>query len=295
MNTTSISIIEGLAPITGRYDGFVIDLWGVLHDGVRVYDHAVELLEQLKATGKPVCLLSNTPRPEAGAIERMAGIGLTPDLYDHMVTSGQATHDALRQPSDDWHRRLGKTAYVMAPEDEGRAFLNGTGKTYTNDPAKADFILAIGIGHVDEVLSDFTPAMDVGLERGLPMVCANPDLIVNAGGTRLAICAGSFAQYYAEKGGDVDYHGKPHAPIYARCRERIGLGETARLLAMGDSMATDVTGAKRAGLDACLITSGIHLKDLNVQTGQTPNGEALEALAANYTVHPDYALALCRW
>ena len=292
---TPVPIIDGLAPIADQYDAFILDLWGVLHDGVRAYDHAVETLKQLKATGKPVCLLSNVPRREAATISKLDGLGLTADLYDHLVTSGEATHNALKNPPDAWHDKLGGIAYALSPREESEELTVGTGKALTTDPNEADFLLAIGIGHADETLDDYKPALDAGLKRSIPLVCANPDLIVNAGGTRLAICAGSFAQYYAEQGGDVAYHGKPHGPIYERCRERIGLGSDARILAVGDSMATDVTGAKRAGLDACLVTSGIHLRDMGVDDGETPPSEAIARLVERYRLAPDYATALCRW
>ena len=292
---TPVPIIDGLAPITDQYDAFILDLWGVLHDGVRAYDHAVETLKQLKATGKPVCRLSNVPRRESATIRKLDGLGLTTDLYDHLVTSGEATHDALKNPPDAWHDKLGAVAYALSPREESEELTVGTGKKLTGDPDQADFLLAIGIGHADETLEDYKPALDAGLKRSIPLLCANPDLIVNAGGTRLAICAGRFAQYYAEQGGDVAYHGKPHRPIYARCRERIGLGSDARILAVGDSMATDVTGAKRAGLDACLITSGIHLRDMAISAGEKPSEAAIAALAERYQIAPDYATALCRW
>ena len=290
-----VGIIEGLSQVADEYEAFILDLWGVLHDGVRAYDHAVETLKRLKATGKPVCLLSNVPRREAITITRLDSLGLTADLYDHLVTSGEATHNALKNPPDAWHEKLGGIAYALSPREESEELTVGTGKALTTDPNKADFLLAIGIGHADETLEDYKPALDAGLKRSIPLVCANPDLIVNAGGTRLAICAGTFARYYAEQGGDVAYHGKPYGPIYDRCRERLGLRPDARILAVGDSMATDVTGAKRAGLDACLITSGIHLRDFGVGHGEAPTTNAVRALVKRYGVAPDYAAAICRW
>lgn len=286
--------IEGLSRIADRYDGFILDLWGVLHDGIRAYDHAAEALARLRATGKIVCLLSNVPRREAPTVEKLAGMGLTPDLYHHLVTSGEATHDALKNPADDWHRALGERAHALSPRPEAEELLEATGKTLVDDPAEADFLLAIGIGHIDETLDMYRPTLDAGLARGLPLLCANPDLIVNAG-RKLALCAGSFARYYREQGGDVAYHGKPHAPIYRECRRRMNLGESAAILAIGDSMATDVTGARHAGLAACLVTSGIHLGDLGGRFGAPAPAGTLEKLAVRYGLTPDYALPLCRW
>jgi HAD superfamily hydrolase (TIGR01459 family) len=292
---TKCQQITGLSDIAAHYDAFILDLWGVLHDGVRAYDHAVETLIALKQTGKPICLLSNVPRREAPTIERLNSLGLTPDLYDHLVTSGEATHQALKSPVDDWHRALGKQVYALSPREESEELTVDTPKILVDDPAKADFLLAIGIGHADETLADYRPALDVGLSRNLPLLCANPDLIVNAGGDRLAICAGSFAQYYADQGGNVAYHGKPHAPIYQTCRDRLGLDSNSRILAIGDSMATDVTGAKRAGLDACLVTSGIHLRDLADRAGDQAHSMRLISLIGRYEYAPTYAIPLCRW
>ena len=292
---TTCQQIPGLSDIAADYDAFILDLWGVLHDGVRAYDHAVSTLQALKQTGKQVCLLSNVPRREFATVDRLNSLGLLPELYDHLVTSGEATHQALKQPADDWHRRLGTVAYGLSPREEAEELVEGTGKSLADDPADADFMLAIGIGDKSETLEQYQPALDAGLAKGLPLLCANPDLIVNAGGDRLAICAGSFARYYAEQGGDVAYHGKPHAPIYQTCRDRLGLGQQARMLAVGDSMATDVTGAKRAGLDACLVTSGIHLRDLAESAGQPAVPERLSSLIDRYDHTPDYAVALCQW
>ncbi|MEO0393263.1 MAG: TIGR01459 family HAD-type hydrolase [Pseudomonadota bacterium] len=288
-------LIPGLSAVADQYEGFILDLWGVLHDGVQAYEHAVETLQQLKATGKPVCLLSNAPRREAAIVTRLNGLGLTGDLYDHLVTSGEATHQALKNPPDAWHKALGPVCYALSPHPEAEELTAGTNKQLTDDPHQADFLLAIGIGHADETLDDYRPALDAGLARSIPLVCANPDLVVNAGGSRLAICAGAFAQYYQEQGGDVAYHGKPHGPIYDVCRNRLNLPVTAPILAIGDSMATDVTGAKQARFDACLITSGIHLKDVGVSHGTMPDTLAVQGLITRYGVTPDQVTALCKW
>lgn len=291
---TQPKICDGLRDIVDGYDAVILDLWGVLHDGIRIYDHTAEALQQLRAADKQICLLSNVPRrlgPTTTKIERM---GLTPDLYDHLVTSGETTHQALLNPQDDWHRGLGQTAYGLAPRDEALEMLEGTGKELADDVGQADFMLAIGISHVDETLEQYRPALDAGLERGIPMLCANPDLVVNAG-EKLAICAGSFAQYYAENGGDVAYHGKPHAPVYQICQDKLGLGAEAKVLAVGDSFATDLTGAKAAGLDSCLIAGGIHLAQLGGKFGGDVDVKALASLAEKYGLEPNYVLPLCRW
>jgi HAD superfamily hydrolase (TIGR01459 family) len=285
---------EGLEAIASQYDALIIDLWGVLHDGIQAYEHAAGALKRLKEAGVQLCLLSNVPRREAPTVEKLAGMGLTPDLYDHLVTSGEATRKALIDPPDDWHEALGGTVYALAPLENAVEMLEGTARRLTDRPETASFLLAIGTSHVDQTMDDFRPALDAGLARGLPLLCANPDLIVNAG-RKLALCAGSFAAYYREQGGNVAYHGKPHAPIYAECRKRLGLDEEAKVLAVGDSMATDVTGARNAGLAACLITSGIHLDDLGGKFGEAASPQQLTALADKYRLTPQYALPLFRW
>ncbi|MBV6634095.1 MAG: TIGR01459 family HAD-type hydrolase [Alphaproteobacteria bacterium] len=292
--TSEIAIHDGLSGFIDVYDAAILDLWGVLHDGIRAYDHAEDALKRLRAAGKKICLLSNVPRRLGPTRAKLDGLGLTEDLYDHLVTSGEATHQALTNPSDDWHRKLGDAAYPLAPFDEAVEMLEGTGKQPVKSVGDADFLLAIGISDVRETLDDYRPALDAGLARNLPLLCANPDLIVNSG-NRLAICAGTFAKYYQEQGGDVAYHGKPHGPVYDLCREHLGLAADQRILAVGDSFATDLTGAKRAGLDACLVAGGIHLADLGGEFGAPVSAPDVDRLAAKYGLAPDYVVPVCRW
>ena len=286
-------ILPGVAALAGTHDGFVVDLWGVLHDGVAAYPGAVDALSRLRAAGKRIVLLSNSPGRRAGVAARMADLGIVPDLYDDLVTSGETTHTALRERPDDAHRALGTRAYLLGPPRDAGILEGLPGIVRTDDPALADFIVNTGADGIDETADLYDPVLDAGLARDLPMVCANPDLEVMVG-ERMAICAGLIAERYAARGGRVLWHGKPHPGVYARCREILRMPD-ARVMAVGDTLRTDVAGAKAAGFAAALVTGGIHRDELATRDGGPPDPERLAALLARATHGPDAVLARFVW
>ncbi|EWY37501.1 HAD family hydrolase [Skermanella stibiiresistens SB22] len=283
----------GISAVADRYDGYILDLWGVLHNGVEPYAGVIDCLERLKAAGKRVCLLSNAPRRRAGVVAKLEGMGITSGHYDHLMTSGEATHDALADPPDAWHAALGRRCLHIGPPRDQDVF-EGLGLEMVNDPALADFVVNTGIDDFDETIADYDPVLKACAERSLPMVCANPDLVVVVG-TKMAICAGMLAQRYEELGGSVRYHGKPHAPVYKRCFDLLGISDRTRIVAVGDSFRTDVAGANAAGIDALLVTSGIHLEELATAWGEHPDPVKLAAAAAASGHVPRGAIPRFHW
>ena len=167
-------------------------------------------------------------------------------------------------------------AYRAAPYKD---VFEGIGLEMVDDPAEATFVVNTGIDDFDETIADYDPILKACASRSLPMVCANPDLVVVVG-TKMAICAGMLARRYEEFGGSVRYHGKPHAPVYRRCFDLLGIHDRQRIAAVGDSFRTDVAGANAAGIDAVLVTSGIHLEELATAWGEHPDSRKLAAAAA---------------
>ena len=271
------SFHDGIAEIADRYDGYILDLWGVLHDGVRAYPGVADCLRRLKALGKRVCLLSNAPRRVASSEARLVGMGLTPDLWDALMTSGEASHEALRDRPDPWHAALGTRFLHLGPDRDRDVFDSLPGLVQVAAPDQAEFVVNTGIDDFDETLADHEPVLAACAARRLPMLCANPDLVVHVG-EKLVICAGELARRYEELGGDVRYHGKPHAPVYRRCFDLLGGIPPERVLAVGDSLRTDVAGANAAGIDSLLVTGGIHREELGVAAGGHPEPAALAAL-----------------
>jgi HAD superfamily hydrolase (TIGR01459 family) len=249
--------LTGFAPLAIAYEGFVIDLWGVVHDGVRPYPGAADCLARLRAAGRRVALLSNAPRRSALVREALRDMGIADDLYDGVVTSGEATHSMLRDRPDPWWRALGTRLYHLGPERDRTVFAD-LGLEEAGDPGRASFVLNTG---PDDHANPTDPAaFDTVLQAcwasRLPMICANPDLEVIRGGVRV-ICAGALAQRYTAMGGDVRSLGKPDPAIYGPVLDLLGLPRE-RVLAVGDALRTDIAGAAAAGIASAWVLGGIH-------------------------------------
>lgn len=249
--------MSGFGKIAENYDGFIVDLWGVVHDGIKVYPGVIDCLTRLKDAGKKVVFLSNAPRRAAAVARALAAMGVGDDLYHGVMSSGEAVYLGLRDRDDAEFAALGTTLYHLGPKrdrDVFEALDYGEGES----PAAADFILNTG---PDDYLGPDDPSiyeavLQVGLDKGIAMLCANPDLEVIRDGKRI-ICAGLLAAWYVERGGKVVMRGKPDAAIYAPTIAMLGVPRD-RVLAVGDSLRTDIAGAKAAGIDSCWVLSGIH-------------------------------------
>ncbi len=264
--------IAGLSEIAGGYDAFIVDLWGVVHDGVRPYPAALEALARLAA--RPVLLLSNAPRRAASAQGMLRRMGVADDLYTAILTSGEATWLALRDRSDPWFARLGSAVYHLGPQRD-RNVLQGLGLTVVDRPDAAQFV--VNTGPDDDMndpgtLETFVPELQACLAAGLPMICANPDLVVMRDGVRI-LCAGSLARHYQVLGGDVMSLGKPDPAIYAIALGMLGVA-AGRVLAIGDSLHTDIGGAAAAGIDSLWVLGGIHAAALAGDDGRAADEAA---------------------
>lgn len=295
---TAPLFVSGIRTLAECYDTFIVDLWGTLHDGIRAYPGAAEALARLKAKGKRVALLSNAPKRAAVTAAILDSVGIPADLYDVLLTSGEAVHIALRDRPDDWHRRLAGPCWLLgSPRDLG--IFEGLDIEIRDSPAGAGFCVATGTKMPGEQVEDYQPELDQALAAGLPMICANPDIVVPAGDA-LVVCAGAFAQYYESRGGDIYWHGKPHRAIYERLLSALGTLAGApidlgRTIAIGDGMPTDIAGAAEIGVAAALVTGGIHRSALGTGWLGRPRRKALAALAATYGAEPDYALSRFVW
>ena len=286
-------LIGGLEGIAERYDGFILDLWGTIHDGYNPLPGAVACLAELKAQKKRVLILSNAPRRAASAIERMDRIGVPGDLYDGVLTSGESAHLALKARADDWHSALGPRVYLLGPPEDD-SVLEDVPDTRAADLAGADYVLAIGSFERTDTVDDYAAFLAEARERGLPMLCANPDLEVLRGEAP-EICAGAIAARYEEMGGDVCWHGKPYGDIYRQSFALLGIDDPARVLGVGDSLRTDIAGGAAAGIDTLFITGGLEARRLGTQMGETPSQTALEDLLAKAPGRPTYAAPLFSW
>ncbi len=288
-------LLEGFAPLAEAYDGFIVDLWGVVHDGVAPYPGAIETLANLKRLRKRVVLLSNAPRRAEAAAAAMRAMGIGDELYDAILTSGEAVHRALRDRTDPWFARLAPPLYHLGPARDRNVF-DTLGLPEAGAPEEAGFVLNTGPDDhlAGQTLEQFLPLLRRCLAAGLPMICANPDLEVIRGGVRV-LCAGALAEAYAELGGEVRSLGKPDPAIYDTVLALLGLCDRTRVLAVGDSLRTDIAGAKAAGIESAWVIGGIHAAELGAPPEGLPPAAVLEAAVACAGLAPAAALAAFRW
>jgi HAD superfamily hydrolase (TIGR01459 family) len=289
--------LTGLRAIVGLYDVFVIDLWGTLYDGVAPYPGAVRALTRLAAAGKRIALLSNAPRRAALAGEMLTAAGFAPQLYAMLLSSGEATHAALRDRPDRWHARLSGPCWHLGPPRD-RSIFEGLALDVRSTPEGAGFCVVTGTRLNEETVEDYRDELDRALALGLPMICANPDMLVPVGDA-LVVCPGAFAGYYADRGGDVFWHGKPHRSIYdtlfAQLETTGGAVDPARTIAIGDGLQTDILGAANAGVASLLLTGGVHRRELRVDWRGRPDKTALAGLLDAAPARPDYWMTRLVW
>jgi HAD superfamily hydrolase (TIGR01459 family) len=256
-------ILNGLHEIAGDYDALICDVWGVLHDGNHARSAACDALKRFRGAHGPVVLLSNAPRPVSVLEEQFMRFGVPLDCYDAIVTSGVAAREDLALRADG--RRL--PILHIGPERD-RGIFEGLPIDCV-DAERAEVVLCTGPYNDDtETPDDYRESLTDLKRRGLILLCANPDIVVQRGG-RLIYCAGAIARLYEEIGGKVVYYGKPHAAIYeptlAAARKAVARA-IGRPLAVGDGLETDIGGANGVGIDALFIADGIHGEQIPVLT-----------------------------
>lgn len=284
-----VETIAGMAAIAERYDAFVLDIWGVLYDGGPANPGVTPCLAELKRRGKKVLLLSNSPRRLPVLHGRMERIGIPRHLYDEVHSSGEETYLRLRDGAEPL---MAGERYAESGPKRFAGLLDGLPKRRVAIE-EADFLLASGPDKATHTIADYRDFNARGLARGLPMLCANPDLEVIDSGIR-QICAGTIAADYEAQGGIVRRLGKPHGEVYATVKAMLGVADPSRVLAVGDTLWTDVRGAAAAGFDSLLVMSGIH-GDRCRFTGESWDDGALAALLAETGDRPHYAAAWFRW
>ncbi|MFQ5953724.1 MAG: TIGR01459 family HAD-type hydrolase [Kiloniellales bacterium] len=289
----TVTILPGLSAVAGRYDGFILDLWGVLHDGERPLPGVLDGLERLRRRGKRVVILSNAPRRVDAAVARLQEIGIPRRLYDGLMTSGEEAYQHLLRRDDPWYSALGRACLHLGPARD-KGMLDGLELTQVATAAEADFVLNTGTNMDGDSVDQYRPLLRAAHGAGLPMVCANPDLEVLRRGRR-EICAGTLAQCYEALGGEVRWHGKPFPSVYQTCFRLLGIEARERILAVGDSLRTDVAGAANVGIDALLVTGGIHAAELGMEVGGTLSPRALTAACERAGQQPMAAVPGFAW
>ena len=289
----TIPLLRGMADIAADYDALILDLWGVVYDGIEPYAGVIDCLEALRRAEKRVLILSNAPRLAAVAGERLRRTGIGNHLYDRIVTSGDATRRALERRSEPFYAALGAAYYFLGKEDDA-GLLQGLDYERTEALEEAEFLLVTGPRYDSLDLDDYEALLACAAGLKLPLVCANPDLAVIRGGAREP-CAGAFAARYAELGGAVGYQGKPYPGVYEMIFEELGDIDRRRILCVGDGLATDIPGARDAGLDALLVTGGLLADAWGVERTTQPDPDRLQAACNDAGVTPTAAIPVFVW
>lgn len=257
-------LLPGLRSAAHQYEAFILDLWGVIHDGHSAFPHSREALHHLKEAGRTVLLLSNAPRRSHALITQMEGFGIPRDLYTMVMSSGEAVNEALRERTDPAFAALGEKCFHLGPERDRSVFEDVN--VALVPIAEAEFFVNTGPCDLSETVADYEDTLKACADRGLTMICANPDRLVIRQG-KPVVCAGALADRYRDMGGTVVVRGKPDPVIYHRCVEMMG-ANPFRTAVIGDALETDMAGAAAAGLTGIWVTGGIHARELDAGYGK---------------------------
>jgi HAD superfamily hydrolase (TIGR01459 family) len=286
-------ILTSFAPLAERYTAFILDQWGVLHDGLRPYPGVLETLERLHARGQKIVLLSNSGRRAEFSAQRLAEIGFDLSMFDAVVTSGETGWLGFRDRAEAPFTEFGRRC-LLVTRDGDLTVAQGIGLELVEDVADAEFIYLSGVEPPPVVAEDYFPLLDKALARGLPILCTNPDLVA-VSGADLALAPGTLAVRYEEAGGRVAYVGKPHAPVYRACRTALPGIAAGAIVCVGDSIAHDIKGANDAGLASAFVTDGIHAAEFPADVEDAVRLAAVEELARRRGGWPDWVIPSLRW
>lgn len=280
--------------LSQHYDAFIVDLWGVIHDGIATYPGVHECLEQLKHAGKQVVFLSNAPRRAVKAVEGLGRMEIGKELYSTVITSGEVTYAHLKAWDVPSFPLGGKRYFYIGP-DKDADILDGLDYTRTENAAEAHFAITTGFDKDESTLEEKLPQLEVAIAHKLPLICANPDMVVVRHSGVHALCAGVIAEHYKKMGGRVQYFGKPHREVYNTALDLFKAAPKSRIAVIGDSLTTDIKGGNAVGVDTFLIPGGILGKELNISHGELPENNRLKTLCQRYGIFPTGVLAAFVW
>ncbi|MEO8079068.1 MAG: TIGR01459 family HAD-type hydrolase, partial [Caldimonas sp.] len=266
------------------FDALILDQFGVLHDGIRPYPGVADCLERLHAAGKRMAVLSNSGRRARHNAEKLAGLGFAMSAFDAVTTSGEVAWESLRARADPFHRGLGRRCVLIAEVDSDD-FVEGLGLETVPSADRADFLLAISVGASAGVLAEREALLQEGARHGIPMLCANSDIVRPAGDV-LVPAPGALAQRYAELGGLVHAYGKPLQSFFEHGLAKLQGVARERVLMVGDSLEHDILGAQGAGIASVYIEGGIGSGHSLHRPGDT---------SAAGAARPTYRMTQFRW
>ena len=283
------SFTEHFSTLAGGYDAVLSDVWGVIHNGVTATPTACDALTRFREAGGTVMLITNAPRPGAVVIKFLDNLKVPHSAYDGIVSSGDVTRSAMAARPD-------KSVFHIGPPRDQPIF-DGLGLRFV-PLEQADYVVCTGLRNDEaETPEIYRAELDELRRRNMFMLCGNPDLVVERG-DKLIYCAGAIADLYSTLGGNVFYAGKPHRPIYELALERVaalrgGPPVRKRVLAIGDSVRTDLRGATDFGIDCLFVTAGIHAEELGDR--HAPDPAALGRMFADAGIAPKAVARRLAW
>lgn len=289
-------IIGSLGEIAGGYGALYCDLWGCLHDGVRAHRAAVAALEAFRSGGGRVILITNSPKPRRDVARQLDGLGVPRAAWDDIASSGDAAQEAMAAGL------VGRRVHHIGPERDLGFFSREDGSAIAVERValeEAEGIVCTGLfDDRSETPEDYRATILYGVNKGMKLLCANPDIVVDVGETRIW-CAGAIAAAYTEAGGTSLYFGKPHAPIYGLARRRLealagGEVPDRAILCIGDGIGTDIRGAIGEDLDSLFVTGGLAAEETGTAPDAGPDPDRLAAFLAAARLTPTASIAYLR-
>lgn len=287
---------EGISDISDSYMGFIIDQWGVLHDGVKIFDGVLECMQQLRERQKYVIILSNSGKRAQQNIDRLEKLGMGPDLYDCMVTSGEVTWQGLNEQTEGYFKDIGKKC-VLISRGGDKSIVEELDVELVEDPKDATFLIISGADSPEKTLEDYEPLLKRCARYNLKAICANPDSLGVMDGRNI-MGPGTLAARYKDFGGIVEYIGKPHQYIFQHCikmlqQQDIYPGQTVMI---GDTMAHDILGGSLVNIDTCLVKRGIHASVFANCSEPAEVDNSLDILIRQYNnIRPKYLVDDLIW
>jgi len=287
-------IIQSLAEVSDRYQALFCDLWGCVHDGHKAFPQAVEALRAFRANGGTVVLVTNAPRHRASVEKQLARMDVPQDCWDTIATSGDSARAAM------YNGAVGEKVWFMGEQHDLSFFdplqiIENPADIQQTNLQDAEGIICCGPFDPHADPSTLRPELLLAKQKGMKLLCANPDIVVDRGTSR-EWCAGAIARLYTEMGGESLYFGKPHPPIYDLARRRLTeLGKSVpdtAILAVGDGIHTDVAGALGEDIDSLFITGGLAAEE--TKTSTQPDPDALSAYIQKEMASPTYAIGFLR-
>lgn len=288
-------VVSGIRAFATGFDGWLLDQWGVLHDGRRLFPEAVDALKRLHARGARIVLLSNSGRRARHNDERLAELGLDLRLVTATVTSGEVAWKLLKERREPPFRDLGRRCFLITRFGDMEV-VEGLDLELVDDPKDADFLFLSGVDTPGKRIEDYLPLLERAAERRPPppAVCSNPDRMAPEG-DGFVFSPGALAEIYERMGGRVIYTGKPHSWIYREAFARLAQVPRERMVAVGDSFEHDVVGAVRHGIRACFVTQGIHRDEFPMGVPGSVWARRVAELAARFGALPEWVIARLRW